>query len=100
MAKSLAIVACVTAFFLCLVAIKDHAALVRAGYEVTTLERTRDALEMDAASSREQVNQLGSPAVLSRLAEELGLSRSYPREFGVVRVAPIRLDGPVMAMKD
>ncbi len=100
MAKSLAIVACVTAFLLCLVAIKDHAALIRTGYEVTALERARDGLEMEAARSREQVNQLGSPAVLSRLVDDLGLSRAYPREFGVVRVMPIRIDGPVLAKKD
>lgn len=100
MARSLAIVACSTAFLLCLVAIKDHAALIRTGYEVTALEQARDALEMEAAQSREQLNQLGSPAVLSSLAEALGLSKSYPREFGVVRVAPIRVDGPVMVRKD
>ena len=100
MARILVVMACATVFVLCLVAIRDHAALVRAGYEVTALERTRDTLEMDAACSREQVNHLGSPAVLSRMADDLGLSKAYPREFGVVRVTPIRVDGPVMVKKD
>ena len=100
MARSLTMVAFATAFVLCLVAIKDHAALIRVGYEVTALEKARDSLENDAAHSRELVNHLGSPAVLGKLADELGLSRAYPREFGVVRVAPVRIDGPVMVMKD
>ncbi len=100
MARSLAVMACATLFVLCLVAIWTHAALVRTGYEVTALERTRNTLEMDAARSREQVNQLGSPAVLSRMADDLGLRRTYPKEFGVVRVTPLRVDGPVMVRSD
>jgi hypothetical protein len=100
MVRSLAMVAGATAFVLCLVAIRDHAALVRAGYEVTALESSRNALEMQAAQSRERVNRVGSPAVLSRLADGLGLSREYPREFGVVRVRPVRIDGPVVVKKD
>ena len=99
MARSLAVVACAVAFALCLVAVKDHAALVRAGYDVTALTKERDALEMEAARSRERVNRLGSPAALSRLADDLGLARAYPKEFGVVRVTPVRVDGPVMVRK-
>ena len=55
---------------------------------------------MEAACSRELLNRLGSPAALSRLADELGLHRAYPKEYGVVRVTPVRLDGPVMARSD
>jgi len=100
MARIFAVMACATLFVLCLVAIWTHAALIRTGYEVTALERTRDTLEMEAACSREQVNHLGSPAVLSKMADDLGLNRAYPKEFGVVRVAPLRVDGPVMVRSD
>ena len=39
-------------------------------------------------------------AVLSRRADELGLARKYPKAFGVVRVRPVRIDGPVMVKRD
>ena len=50
MVRSLAVVAFATAFVLCLVVIKDHAALIRVGYEVTTLERLSEVIEEELSA--------------------------------------------------
>ena len=100
MTRTLAVLACATSFVLCLVAIQDHAALVRAGYDVTALERSRSSLEMEAARAREMVNHFGSPSVLSRAAEDLGLPKAYPKDCSVVRIAPADRSGPTLARND
>jgi hypothetical protein len=100
MTRTLAVLACATVFALGLAAVRDHAALVRAGYEITALERARCALEMEAAEAREMVNRFGSPAALSKAARDLGLSTSYPRQYSVVRIAPVDRSGPALARND
>ena len=92
MTRALAIFSAVAACALAAQAVKDHAALIRAGYEVSSLEAEREEVVTSEARAREKVGWLASPAVLADRAKELGLATEYPTEFPVVRIDPERRD--------
>lgn len=86
-----------TAFLLCVVAVRDHAALRRAGYSLTRLEREAGDLGQETARLRERIGRLASPAVLAQRADSLGLGPGYPDDFSVVRMILPGAAGPWLA---
>jgi hypothetical protein len=100
MTRTLAVLAGAMTFLLCLVAIRDHAALVQAGYEISGLERTQERLTMHSARARELVNRLSSPAVLSEKARELGLVTGQMQEHAVVRIGADKTEEPLLVKSE
>ena len=99
MTRTLAVLAAVTALSMGFQAARDHAALIREGYGVSVLERTRDEVDTEAARVRERVGRLISPVALASKARELGLATDYPDEFPVVRVTPERGEAGTVVVK-
>jgi hypothetical protein len=94
MTKTLAFFSALTAFALAAQAVGDHAALIRAGYDISSLRAEREEVVTSEGKAREQVGRLSSPAVLAGRARDLGLVTGYPTEYPVVRVDPERQDEP------
>jgi hypothetical protein len=90
---TLALLASATAFLMGVVAVRDHATLVRAGYEVSELERRRESLATSRAHTRARLSYLCSPAALAERARGFGLVTEYPSEHAVERVDPRRRVG-------
>ncbi|MEN8148832.1 MAG: hypothetical protein ABFS86_03355 [Planctomycetota bacterium] len=88
--RALAFFSALAAFALAAQAVNDHSSLLRAGYEISSLESEREELITSEARAREEVGRLASPAVLALRAKELGLATDYPTEFPVVRIDPDR----------
>lgn len=99
MTRTLAVLAALTALSMGFQAARDHAALIREGYEISVLERTRDEVDTEAARARERVERLSSPTALASKARELGLASDHPAEFPVVRVTPDRGDVGTMLVR-
>jgi hypothetical protein len=97
MSRNLAVFCGAIAFLTAFAAVKERAALVRQGYELTALEHRRDRLVISAADRREQVARLSSPAAIASLAGALGLSTEYARDFTIVRVGLPVLGPPSVA---
>ena len=94
MLKAIAVAAAGTTFLVCLAAIREHAALIRTGYELSARECAREVLVTERARMRERVSHLSSPPVLAERARKLGLTGEYPEEYGVVRMGiRIRREG-------
>ena len=100
MTRTLALLTGATTFILCLVAVREHAELVTAGYEVTELERKKAKVTMEVARARETVGRMRSPAVLAERAVELGMATSYPRTPVVVLVEQDRSGDAVLVQKE
>ena len=100
MTRMLAVLTGATTFLLCLVAVRDHASLVRAGYEVSDLERKKERVSMEVARARELVSRMRAPAALAERAAELGMVTSYPRTPIVVRVEPDRGEDRLLVRKE
>ena len=86
MLKAIAVTAVGVTFLVCLAAIREHAALIRTGYELSARERARENLVTERARMKESVSRLSSPPVLAERARRLGLTGEYPEEYGVVRM--------------
>ena len=88
MTRTLAFLAALTAFALAAQAVKDHATVIRTGYEISRLERAREEAITGHAEARERVGRLASPDALVQRARELGLVTDERTEFPVVRILP------------
>ena len=86
---TLVLLAAATAFLTGVISVTDHAALVKAGYEVSELERLKEDLETASAHSRARLGYLSSPEALVARAQAFGLVTDYPREHAVQMVAPV-----------
>ena len=98
MKRALVILAPVTVLILGFTAVRDHVALVRAGYRLSSLESSRESLEATTAVVRARVSRLTSPACLAERARDAGLATEYPANYPVVRLATgSRESEPVLA---
>ncbi len=100
MTRTLAVLAGAVAFFTAIVAVRDHSALVRAGYELSEMARQKERLILSTADHREQIGRLGSPSVLEERALALGLSPEYRRERVLVRSGSTVFPAPAVAWRD
>jgi hypothetical protein len=92
--RAIAVFCGAVAFLSAFAAVRERAALVRKGYELTALERRRDRLVLSAADRRERVARLSSPAALADLGGALGLSAHYARDVTLVRIGAPALSPP------
>lgn len=88
MKKVLPLVSAATVFLFAVVAVGEHAQLIREGYRLSEREKVRDRLLVETARAHERVSRLSSPELLAERAREFGLPARYPRTYPVVRVAP------------
>ena len=100
MMRLLAVVTGATTFLLCLVAIREHAALVRAGYDVSAMERKRSKTVMNTAQAREKLSRLRTPAVLAERAAEQGFATEYPRQLPVVWIRTLKVQPKPVARNE
>ncbi|MHC4469926.1 MAG: hypothetical protein ACYS99_03085 [Planctomycetota bacterium] len=87
---TIALLAAATAFLMGILAVRDHTALVRAGYEISELERLRERLDTSMAHRRARLSYLSSPAALAERGRAFGLVTDYPREHAVEKVGPVK----------